>query len=105
MEKHAFIHQFKKYCDVFAWTYEYLKMYETHIIQHVVPIKEGVKPFQQKWRKIHPTLEPLTQKELKKFLDVWIIFKVHHSTWVSSLVHVRKKLGEMKLCVYFQNLN
>jgi hypothetical protein len=67
---------FKKYRDVFAWTYEDLKTYDTHIIQHIIPIKEGVKPFQQKLRKIHPTLEPLIQKELKKMLDAWIIFKV-----------------------------
>jgi hypothetical protein len=68
-EKHTFMQLFKRYRDVFSWTYEYLKTYDTCIIQHVIPIKEGVKPFQQKLRKIHPTLEPLIQKELKKLLD------------------------------------
>jgi hypothetical protein len=68
-EKHAFMELFKKYRDVFSWTYDDLKTYDTRIIQHVIPIKEGIKPFQQKLRKIHPTLEPLIQKELKKLLD------------------------------------
>ena len=45
-ERRKFISLFKQYKDVFAWTYEYLKMYDTHIIQNVVPIKAGVKPFQ-----------------------------------------------------------
>jgi len=61
---------------VFAWTYEDLETYETCIIQDIIPIKEGVKTFQQKLEKINPTLEPLIQKELKNMLYAWIIFKV-----------------------------
>jgi hypothetical protein len=53
-EKHTFTQLFKRYRDVFSWTYEDLKTYDTCIIQHVIPIKEGVNPFQQKLRKIHP---------------------------------------------------
>jgi hypothetical protein len=68
-EKDAFMELFKKYGDVFVWTYDDLKTYDTRIIQHVIPIKEGIKPFQQKLRKIHSTLKHLIQKELKKLLD------------------------------------
>ena len=68
-------------------------------------MKEGVKPFQQKLRKVHPTLEPMILKELKKLLDARIIFKVRHSIWVSNLVLVWKKSGEIRLCVDFWNLN
>jgi hypothetical protein len=94
-----------KYWDVFAWTYEDFKTYNTRIIQHIIPIKDDVKPFQQKLRKIHPTFELLIQKELKKLLNDWIIFKVQHSTWVSNLVPVRDKYGEIRLRVDFRNLN
>jgi hypothetical protein len=68
-------------------------------------MKKDVKPFQQKLHRFHPSLEPLIQKELKKLLDAKIIFQVRHSTWVSNLVHVRKKTGEIHLCVDFWNLN
>lgn len=78
-ETQAFTQLFRKYRDVFAWTYYYLCTYDTCIIQHVIPMKEGVKPFQQKLRKVHPTLEPMILKELKKLLDARIIFKVFHS--------------------------
>jgi hypothetical protein len=44
-------------------------------------------------------------QELKKLLDAKIIFQVRHSAWVSNLVHVRKKSGEIHLCVDFINLN
>jgi hypothetical protein len=80
-------------------------MYDTQIIQHVIPIKEGIKSFQQNLRKIHLTLEPLIQKELKKLLDARIIFKVRHLTWVSNMVPVRKKSGEIRICIDFRNLN
>ena len=78
-ERNKFISLFQKYKDVFAWTYEDLKTYDTRIIQHVIPIKVGVKPFQQPLRKMHPKLEPLIQSEVKKLLDAKIIFRVRHS--------------------------
>ena len=82
-----------------------MKTYDTSIIKHIVPIKVGVKPYQQPLRKMHPKLEPLIQSEVKKLLDARIIFKVRHSEWVSNLVPVRKKSGEIRLCVDFRNLN
>ena len=71
------------------WTYEDLKTYDTNIIQHVIPLKENTKPFQQKLRKMHPSLEPLVKKELNKLLAAKIIFPVRHTTWVANLVPVR----------------
>jgi hypothetical protein len=44
-------------------------------------------------------------QELKKLLDARIIFQVRHSAWVENLVPVRKKSGEICLCVDFRNLN
>ena len=34
-----------------------------------------------------------------------IIFKVKHSEWVANYVLIRKKFGEIRLCVDFRNLN
>ena len=47
---------FKEYKYVFTWTYKYFKTYNTKIIQHIIPLKEDAKPFQQKLRKMHPSL-------------------------------------------------
>jgi hypothetical protein len=44
-------------------------------------------------------------QELKKMIDAKIIFRVRHSAWVANLVPVRKKSGEILLCVDFRNLN
>jgi hypothetical protein len=104
-ERKAYLKLFRQYQDVFAWSYRDLKTYDTRIIQHTIPLKPEVKPFQQKLRKYHPSLEPLMYQELKKLLDAKIIFQVRHSTWVENLVPVRKKSGEIRLCVDFRNLN
>ena len=104
-ERNRFISLFQQYKDVFSWTYEDLKTYDIRIIQHIIPIKLGVKPFQQQLRKMHPKMEPLIPNEVTKFLDAKIIFRVRHSEWVENLVLLRKKSGEIILCVDFSNLN
>ena len=81
-ERSKFINLFQQYKDIFSWTYEDLNTYDTSIIQHVIPIKAGVKPFQRQLRKMHPKLEPLIQNEVNKLLDAKIIFKVRNSEWV-----------------------
>jgi ribonuclease HI len=96
---------FKEYSDVFAWSYEDLKAYDTSIIQHRIPIKEDHKPFRQKLRWINPKLLPLIEKEIKKMYDAKIIVPLRFSKWVSNLVPTRKKTGEIRLCIDFRNLN
>jgi hypothetical protein len=95
----------REFADVFAWTYEDLKTYETSIIEHKIPLKEGAKPFRQKLRQINPMLLPVMEKEVKKLLEAQIIVPLRFSEWVANLVPVRKKSGEIRLCVDFRNLN
>ena len=44
-------------------------------------------------------------KELNKLIERKIIFPIKHTSWVSNLVPVRKKNGEIRLCVDFYDLN
>lgn len=95
----------RKYKHVFAWSYEDLKAYREDLFQHEIPLNPNAKPFRQKKRPINPTLEPKMQEELAKLRYGGIIKPIRHSTWVSNLVPVRKKNGDIKLCVDFRNLN
>jgi len=72
---------------------------------HVIPLEKKAKPYQQKLCKVHPSLEPLVKKELKKMLDAKIIFPITHTRSVANLMPVRKKNGDIKLCIDFKNLN
>jgi hypothetical protein len=104
-ERKAYLKIFREYQDVFAWSYRDLKTYDTRIIQHTIPLKIEIKPFQRKLRKYHPYIEPLMCQELKKLLDAKIIFQGRHVAWVENLVSVRKMFGEIFLCLDFRNLN
>jgi hypothetical protein len=95
----------KEFVDVFTWTYEDLRTYDTSIIKHKIPLKEDTKPFRQKLRQINPMLLPVMEKEVKKILDAKIIIPLRYSEWVVKLVPVRKKYGEIRLCVDLWNLN
>jgi hypothetical protein len=73
--------------------------------QHTIPIKEDLKSFKQKLRRINPLLLPLIEKEAKKLFDAKIIVSLIFSKWLENLVPIRKMKGEMRLCVDFKNLN
>jgi hypothetical protein len=104
-QNHKYLELFKEFIDVFAWSYEDLKFYDTSIIQHKIPIKENQNPFKQKLRRISPKLMPLIEKGIKKMYDAKIIVSLRFSKWVSNLVPTRKKRGEIRLCIDFKNLN
>ena len=53
--KDKYISLMASFADVFSWDYSYLKIYDTNIIQHTIPIKPNQKPFRQKLRRINPS--------------------------------------------------
>ena len=73
---------------MFAWTYGDSKTFDTNIMQHNIPMKQDVKPYQQKLRKMHPSFEPTIKKELDKLLSAKIIFPVRHIQWIANLVSI-----------------
>ena len=95
----------KQFSDVFAWEYNDPKTYDKKIIQRKIPLEKDTIPFKQKLRPINPFLHPLIEKEIKKLLPAKIIVPLRYSKWVANLVVVRKKSGEIRLCVDFRNLN
>jgi hypothetical protein len=100
-----YVNLLKKNADVFAWKYEDIRTYDTNIIEHKIPLKEYTKPFRKKLKQINPMLLPIMEKEVKKLLNAQIIIPLRYSEWVAKLVPVRKKNGEIRLCVDFMNLN
>ena len=82
-----------------------MKEFNPDICQHTIDLAPGEKPIRQKQRPINPNLEPLMIKELNKLIESKIIFPIKHTSWVSNLVPVRKKNGEIRLCVDFWDLN
>jgi hypothetical protein len=100
-----YVNIFREFADVFAWKYEDLRTYDTNIMENKIPLKEEAKPFKKKLKQINPILLPIMEREVKKLLDAQIIIPLRYSEWVANLVPVRKKNGEIRLCVDFENLN
>ena len=103
--RRKYISLMKQFPYVFAWTYDDLKVYDTNIIKHIIPVKENEKTFKQKLRRLKPLLLPLIEKEVNKLFDAKIIVSLRFSKWLENLVPLKKKNGEIRLCVDFRNLN
>jgi hypothetical protein len=103
--KQDYIKLMKDFLGVFAWSYDDLKVYDTKVIQHVIPLKEDQRRFKQNLRRINPLLLSLIKKEVKKLFEAKIIVSFRYSKWVANLVPIRKKRGQIGLCVDFRNLN
>jgi hypothetical protein len=103
--KERYIKLMKDFPDVFAWSYEDLKFYDTKVIDHVIPVKNDQNPFKQKLRRMNPLLLPLIEKDVRNIFDAKIIVSLRFSKWLANLVPVRKKSGKIRLCVDFWNLN
>jgi hypothetical protein len=71
------------------------------VIRRVIPIKEDHKPFKHKLRRINPLFLPLIEKDIKNIFEAKIIVSLRFSKWVENMVPVRKKNGEIRLCVDF----
>jgi len=103
--KEKYVNFLSEFSDVFAWDYSDLKVYDKNIIQHTIPIKPDQKPFRQKLRRINPKLLPSIEKEVNRLYKAGIIVPIRFFDWISNLVPVCKKTGEIRLCIDFQNLN
>jgi len=82
-----------------------LKQYDKLIFQRIMPLKEGAKPFKQELRIINPKINYLVKIKIEKLEKVDIISPIRHLDSLSNLVVVRKKTGEIHLCVDFVDLN
>ena len=47
----------------------------------------------------------MIEKEIHKLVKDKIIIPLRYSKWIANLVVVRNKIGEIRLCVDFRNLN
>jgi hypothetical protein len=82
-----------------------MKAYDKKIFQHIVPLRAEAKPVKKKIKMMNPKLKPLVKIELEKLKKARIIYPIIHFDHLSNLVILRKKIGEIRMCVDFKNLN
>ncbi|KAL0327876.1 UNVERIFIED_CONTAM: hypothetical protein Scaly_2220200 [Sesamum calycinum] len=71
---------------------------------HHLSIKKGA-PVKQGQRRFRLELIPLIEGEVNKLIEVDFIPEVKYPMWISSIIPVRKKNGQIRVCVDFRELN
>jgi hypothetical protein len=61
-QRYRYVSLMKNFVDIFAWSYEDLKTFDTEIIQQKIPLKVGYKPFRRKIRQCNRLLMSIIEK-------------------------------------------
>ena len=76
-----------------------------NVALHRLSVNEKIKPVQQTKRKYNPSLESQISTEIEKLKEVKFIREVQYPTWLANIVPVKKKNGQIRICVDFIDLN
>ncbi|XP_070049155.1 uncharacterized protein [Nicotiana tomentosiformis] len=95
----------KEFRDVFAWSYKEMPGLDHKVAVHHLVVKNGARPIKQAQRRFRSNLVPLIETEVNKLIEARFIREVKYPTWVSSIVPVRKKNGQIRVCVDFRDIN
>jgi hypothetical protein len=91
--------------DIFAWSYEEMPGLDPSVTMHRLAMQKNYPPVKQGQRRYHPELLPQIEVEVDKLIPAGFIREVKYPTWVSSIVLVKKKNGQIRICVDFRDLN
>ena len=75
------------------------------LVVHSLNVDLGTKPVIQLARIFHTEIEDQITQEVKKLLAVEFIKPIQHPKWLSNIVPVKKKNGQIQCCMDFRNLN
>uniref|UniRef100_A0A2N9HCW8 Integrase catalytic domain-containing protein n=1 Tax=Fagus sylvatica TaxID=28930 RepID=A0A2N9HCW8_FAGSY len=104
-ERMHLVELLKEYQDVFAWQYDEMPGIDPKLVAHSLNVEPGTRPVVQPMRTFHPEVEAQITQEVKKLLSVGFIKPILHPRWLSNIVPVKKKNGQIRCCVDFHNLN
>ncbi|KAH0643806.1 hypothetical protein KY290_033918 [Solanum tuberosum] len=94
-----------EYKDVFAWSYREMSGLSRRIVIHYLGIKKGTRPTMQSQRVFRLELVTQTKVEVNKLIKVGFIREVNYPLWISTIVPIKKKNGQICVCVDLRNLN
>ena len=78
---------------------------DPRLVVHSLNVNPGVKPIVQPTRVFHTNVEAQITQEVKKLLAAGFIKPIQHPKWLSNIVPLKKKNGQIHCYVDFRNLN
>ena len=80
-------------------------MLDPKVTVHRISIKRGISPKKQPHRCFCLKLVLEIEKEINKLIKAGFIREVKYPTWIANIIPVRKKNGQLRICVDFRDLN
>ena len=78
---------------------------DPRLVTHTLNVDPEAKPVAQFAKIFHTEIEGQIVKEVQKLLAAGFIKPIQHPHWLSNIVLVKKKNGQIRCCVDFRNLN
>ena len=78
---------------------------DPRLVAHALNVEPRTRPVVQPMRTFHPEVEAQITKEIEKLLAVGFVKPIQHPQWLSNIVPVKKKNGQIRCYVDFLNLN
>ncbi|KAG9442525.1 hypothetical protein H6P81_018379 [Aristolochia fimbriata] len=95
----------REYRDIFAWNYTEMPGLDPRVAVHKLAVHPSVRPVKQSQRRFRPELVPKIEKEVDKLIAANFIREVKYPSWIANIVPVKKKTGQIWVCIDFRNLN
>ena len=89
----------------FAWQYDEMPEIDLKLVAHSLNVESGTRPVVQPMRTFHPEVETQITQKVKKLLLAGFMKPIQHLRWLSNIVPVKKKNGQIRCYVDFRNLN
>jgi hypothetical protein len=104
-KEHMFF-MLKEFMDCFAWDYIEMPGLSRELVEHVLPIKKGFRPFKQPTRSLNPELLDRIKEEVEQLLKEGFIRTCRYAEWISNIVSVENKnTRKIRVCVDFRSLS
>ena len=104
-EQEEYIKLLLEYKDVLAWNYKEMPGLNLSIALHHLVVKKGAHAIKQAQQCFRPKLIPQIEVEVNKMIGAGFIREVQYSEWISNIILVKKKNGQIQVCVDFCDLN
>ena len=76
-----------------------------NLVVHKLKVDPNAKPVKQSPRKYHLDVEEKIKLEVQKLLKARFIEEIECPSWLANIVPVKKKNGQIRVCVDFRDLN
>ena len=90
---------------MFSWLYNDMKGLDPQYYQHQIHLQNDAGPVQQRRYRMNLNYTTKVKEEIDKLLHVGFIRPEKRATWLSPIVVVPKKNGQIRVCVDYRKLN